>query len=176
MKIFLGIVAAIVVVLGALALYASTKPDSFRIARTAVVGAPPEKVFGMINDLRRFNVWNPYERKDPGKGRHSGPEAGPGAAYSWDSPTIGTGTMTIKESAAPGRVTMDLKFEKPFAAQNVATFTIVPEGAGSRVTWAMEGPMPFLSKAIDMVMGLDRMIGKDFEQGLANLKAEAEKP
>jgi uncharacterized protein YndB with AHSA1/START domain len=174
---FLGWIALLLAAgIGGLVAYAATRPDRFHVARTLTVPAPPDLVFALINDLHGFNRWNPYERKDPGKGTYAGAVAGVGASYAWNSAKVGTGAMTITEALAPKRVVMRLDFEKPFKAQNRAIFSIVPRdvGAGapgSDVTWAMEGPAPLLTRVVDLVIGLDRMIGRDFEDGLRNLAA-----
>jgi uncharacterized protein YndB with AHSA1/START domain len=168
------LLAAVAVLL----VYASTRPDVFRVERTTTIQAPAERLFPLINDLHRFNTWNPYNQKDPAmKGQYSGPEAGPGAAYDFQgNKDVGRGRIGITASQAPTAVTMQLDMWEPFEGHNVVEFTLAPEGAGTRVTWAMHGPSSFLPKLIGIFIDMDRMIGRDFEQGLANLKAIAEKP
>ena len=155
---------------------AATRPDTFRVTRTGVIKAPAPKIFALIDDLHSFNNWNPYERKDPGvKGTYSGPARGVGAAYAWDSRKVGAGRMEITASDAPNQVTMQLDFIKPFKARNTAEFTLQAQGDNlTVVSWAMHGPSPYLSKLIGVVFNMDTMIGKDFEAGLANLKALTE--
>ena len=162
--------------LALLLIYAATRPDNFRVQRTAVIKASAQKIFPLINDLHLFNNWNPFEKKDPGvKGSYSGAASGVGAAYAWDGRKVGAGRMEITASQAPSRVTMQLDFIKPFKAQNTAEFTLQPQGDNlTIVTWAMHGPSPFISKLMGVVMNMDRMIGNDFEAGLANLKALTE--
>lgn len=161
------VLAAVCVVL----VLAWNKPDSFRVERSALVPAPPERVFALINDLERMNAWNPWQRKDPAlRGTYGASRAGPGAHYAWDGDKVGAGSMTITESSAPNRLVMRLDFLKPFKAVNQAEFTLEAEGAGTRVTWAMTGPTPFISKLMQVVINFDQMIGRDFEDGLANLK------
>ena len=169
---------AVVLVIAVIVLisYAATKPDSFRVARSLVIAAPPDRLFLLINDLHGFNRWNPYERKDPEKGVHSGAAAGVGASYARDSSKTGKGSMTVTESSAPSTVVMRLDFLKPFEAQNRATFTVMPKDGGSEVTWAMDGPATLVTKIMDVVIGMDKMIGNDFADGLRNLKGIAEKP
>jgi uncharacterized protein YndB with AHSA1/START domain len=164
----------LIVAAGALVAYAATKPDSFRVARSLTIAATPDKLFSLISDLHGFNLWNPYARKDPGKGTYAGAAAGVGASYAWDSRKLGKGAMTITETAPPGMVIMRLDFERPFKAQNRATFTITPRDGGSEVCWAMDGPSNLISKVMDVVIGMDRMVGRDFDDGLRNLKAIAE--
>jgi uncharacterized protein YndB with AHSA1/START domain len=166
----------LVFAIGALVAYAATKPDSFRVARTLAIAAPPERLFPLISDLRGFNHWNPYERKDPGKGTYAGTSSGIGSSYAWDSSKLGKGAMTITDVTAPDEVVMRLDFEKPFKARNMATFTITPRDGNSDVTWAMEGPAPLMTKIMDVVIGMDRMVGGDFADGLRNLKELAERP
>lgn len=165
------LVVPLVAILG----LAATKPEAFRVERTAPIKAPPEKLFALVNDLHGFNAWNPYRKKDPKLTvSYSGPAAGRGAAYAWESGKVGSGRMEITDTASPSRVTMNLDFLKPFKAHNVADFTFEPQGNRTTVTWAMHGPMPYVSKVLSVFVDLDRMIGTDFEAGLADLKALAE--
>jgi len=171
------IAIAIVILLAALLIYAATRPDTFRVQRTTSMKAQPEKIFPLINDLRGFNTWNPFEKKDPNvKGTYSGATNGKGARYEWDgNKDIGKGSMEITESAPSSKVTMKLDFVKPFEAHNIVEFTLEPQGDTTNVTWAMNGPSPYIAKVIGIFCNMDSMIGKDFEAGLANLKAIAEK-
>lgn len=167
------------VALAALVLFlivAAMKPDSFRIERSAVINAPAERVYAEIADFRRWPDWSPWENKDPAMARTlSGAEAGKGAVYAWDgNRNIGSGRMEILDAQPPGRVSIQLDFFKPFKARNTAEFTLTPEGTGTRVTWAMFGPQPFIGKVMATIMNCDRMIGREFETGLASLKTRAE--
>lgn len=158
-------------------LFAASKPDSFRVQRSATIKAPPEKIFPLINDLHNWTVWSPYEKKDPAMRRtHSGAASGKGAVYEWDgNGEVGKGRMEIVESAAPAKILIDLKFLEPFAANHVAEFVLKPQGDVTEVTWAMYGPAHFVSKVVQIFIDMDRMVGNDFASGLANLKAIAEK-
>lgn len=161
--------------LALLLIFAATRPDSFRIERSARIQASPDKVYGLINDLKQFQRWNPYERKDPSlKGSYSGAAAGPGAAYAWESKEVGTGRLEITAVQPARQVVMKLDFLKPFEAHNRAEFSLKPEGGMTRVTWVMQGPSPYLSKLMGLVFNMDRMVGQDFEAGLNNLKTLAE--
>jgi uncharacterized protein YndB with AHSA1/START domain len=171
----IGIIVAIVV--ASVLLFAANKPDTFRVERRASIQAPPERIFALIDDLRAFNTWNPFEKKDPNlKGRYSGPSSGRGAAYAFDgNKDVGKGSLEILESAPPSKVTMRLAMVEPFEVQNTVEFTLVPNGGTTNVTWAMQGPAPFIAKVIHVFIDMDKMVGKDFEAGLASLKAIAEK-
>jgi hypothetical protein len=160
-----------------LLLHAARRPDTFRVTRTAVIKAPASRVFLLINDLKSFNTWSPYLRKDPGaQGSYSGPPNGIGAAYAWQGRKIGSGRMEITLSQAPAKVAMKLDFVKPFKAQNWAEFTLQDEGDNlTIVSWALRGPAPYLFRLMGVVIDMDRIIGKDFEVGLANLKALTER-
>lgn len=164
-------------ILAALLGYAATRSDMFRVQRSAVIKAPVRQVFALIDDLRSFNSWNPYERKDPGlKGTYSGAARGVGAAYAWDGRKLGAGRMEITASRAPNSVTMQLDFARPFKASNTAEFTLRAEGDTlTIVTWAMHGRASYLSKLMRVVFDIDGRIGKDFEAGLANLRALTER-
>jgi carbon monoxide dehydrogenase subunit G len=166
-----------VVLVVALLAYAATRPDTFRVERALSIQAPPEKIFALINNLHGWGVWSPYEKKDPAMKRSlSGAPNGKGAVYAWEgNKEVGKGRMEITESSPPSRVTMKLDFVEPFEAHNFVDFTLDPQGDATNVTWAIHGTSPFLSKVIGIFCDMDRMIGKDFESGLANLKAVAEK-
>lgn len=170
--VLLAIPAAVALFL----IFVAMKPNTFRIERSIRVDAPADRVHAMINDFRRWPDWSPWEDKDPGMTRTlSGAETGPGAIYAWDgNRNIGAGRMEILESVAPERVSIQLDFLRPFTARNTAEFTMKPDGAGTRVTWAMFGPQPFIGRLIDTIMNCDRMIGREFETGLARLKARVE--
>ena len=167
---------AVVAVVGGFLIYAATRPDSFRVERTATINAPPERIFPLINDFQRWGAWSPFEKKDPGMKRTvSGVSSGKGAVYEWDgNKEIGQGRMEIVESVPPSRVTLTLDFTRPFEAHNIVDFTLEPRGNSSQVTWAIHGPSPFISKVMGIVLNMDKMIGKDFEAGLAALKTVSE--
>lgn len=167
----------LVVIVGGLVAYASTRPDEFRVQRTTLVKAPPERIYPLIADLQAWKTWSPYERKDPKMMRtFSGPQAGVGAAYAWDGDkNVGSGRMEITE-ATPTKVVFRLEFFKPFEATNAATFSLSPAGDGTNVTWSMDGRNKLLNKVVCLFMDMDKMVGTDFEAGLASLKAIAEKP
>lgn len=165
------------VVAGVLA-YAATRPDSFRVERSIRIAAAPEKIYPLIEDLHRWQAWSPYEAKDPAMQRTlSGAESGKGAVYAWDGDkNVGKGRMEVVDTAPPSRVTIKLDFERPFEAHNRVDFTLVPAGAETDVTWAMQGPNPYVAKLMGLVLDMDQMIGGDFAVGLANLEREAERP
>ena len=173
LKTLLLIVAAAI---AALLIYAATKPDAFRIQRSATIAAPPDKVFALINDLRQFNTWNPFAKMEPKQViTYDAVTAGVGGAYNWQGEKTGAGRMQITESVPAQRVSAKLDFTKPFEAHNQVEFTVQPQGNGSTVTWAMHGPMPYLNRLMTIFFDMDKTVGKDFEAGLANLKALAEK-
>jgi len=170
----IGIVVLVLVV-GVLA-FAATKPDSFRVQRTASIKAPPEKVFALINDLKGWNAWSPYEKKDPAMKRTlSGAPTGKGAIYEWaGNKEVGKGRMEITDAVPPSKVLIKLDFIEPFEGHNTAQFDLQPRGDMTDVTWAIYGPSPFITKLMGVFFNMDTMIGRDFETGLANLKAVAE--
>lgn len=173
----LAILAGIVVVaLAGLLAFASTKPDEMRVQRQAQIKAPADRIFALINDFQRWRDWSPYEAKDPNMTRDlSGPAAGKGAVYAWNGNNeVGQGRMEILASTAPEKITIQLNFLKPMENQGIAEFTLAPAGDVTEVTWTMTMPAPLLSKVMSVFFDLDQMIGKDFEAGLANLKARTE--
>lgn len=168
-KIILLIIGVLVV--GVL-IYASTRPDNFSVVRKLKINTAPEKIFAEINDFNRWKSWSPWEKKDPAMQRtYSGSASGVGTIYEWNGDkNVGQGRMEITESTAPQKIIIKLDFFKPFEAHNVAEFTFVQEGEGTLVVWEMRGPQPFVSKLMCIFMNMDKMVGTDFEAGLANLK------
>ena len=170
------ILIVIVVAVAAVLILAATRPGVFRIERSTSIKAPLERIFPFINDFHRWTDWSPWEKIDPAlKRTYSGPNDGKGAKYAWEGNSkVGMGSMEITESAPPGRIVIKLDFIKPFEGHNVAEFTLVPGADSTTVTWAMHGPVPYIGKIMHMFFSMDRMVGGQFEQGLANLKAAAE--
>ena len=166
----------IVVAIAGVLLYAATKPDSFRVQRTVLINAPSDKVFPLINDIKAWTVWSPYEKKDPAMKRTYGAvTAGKGATYAWDGDkNVGQGSIEMIESG-PRKIVIKLDFLKPFEAHNMGEFLLEPKGDSTSVIWATYGPSPYMSKVIGTFINIDDMIGRDFEKGLADLKAAAEK-
>jgi hypothetical protein len=171
-KIAIVLVVIVAAVLG----YAATRPDTFSVERSAVIKAPPERIHALINDFQRWKVWSPWEARDPAMKRsYAGPPAGKGSVYAWEgNREVGSGRMEILESAA-GRILIQLDFFTPFEGHNQAIFTLTPQDGGTRVSWTMTGPSPFIGKLMHVFIDMDAMIGKDFEAGLAKMKAIAEK-
>jgi uncharacterized protein YndB with AHSA1/START domain len=171
LAIILAVAIAIVLIL------AATRPDTFRIERSATINAPAERIFAVLSDFHQWTGWSPWEHKDPAlKRSYSGAERGKGAIYGWEgNKDVGTGRMEILEANAPSRLAIKLDFFKPFEAHNTAEFTMLPQGGATNVRWVMHGPATFISKVMQVFINLDKMVGKDFETGLANLKRLTEK-
>jgi carbon monoxide dehydrogenase subunit G len=174
--ILLVLVALLVLAVGAVLVYAATKPDTFRVQRSTSVKAPPEKIFALINDFRHWASWSPYEHKDPGMKRtYSGADSGKGAIYEWDGDkNVGKGRIEIADTSPPNKITINLTMLSPFEAHNIVEFTLDPNGDLTTVTWAMNGRVPYVAKIMHVFFNVDRMVGSDFEAGLAKLKAAAE--
>jgi uncharacterized protein YndB with AHSA1/START domain len=164
--VVLAIAIAMVLIL------AAAKPDTFSVERKIGVKAPPEKIFPLINDFRRWASWSPYENRDPAMKRsYSGAESGKGAVYAWEgNRNVGSGRMEILQASVPTTIVIKLDFLKPFEGHNTAEFTMMPQGDTTRVSWKMHGPALLMSRVMQVFMNLDHVIGKDFELGLANLK------
>ena len=169
--VVLAIVIAIVLIL------AATKPNTFSVQRATTVKAPPERIFPLINDFHQWGSWSPYENKDPAMKRSfSGAADGRGAVYGWEgNKNVGSGRMEILDSSVPSKIVIKLDFFAPFEGHNTAEFTMLPQGDATNLTWRMHGPVPFVAKIMHVFINMDRMVGKDFEIGLANLKRLTEK-
>jgi uncharacterized protein YndB with AHSA1/START domain len=172
-KILIGLAVIIAVILG----LALMKPDSFTVQRSAIIKAPPEKIMGYLDDFHQWQAWSPWEKLDPNMNRSfEGAASGKGAVYGWSGNSdVGKGRMEVTEHAPPSKVAIKLDFIEPFATSNTTVFALQPQADGTQVTWTMTGPMPFMSKLMTVFVSIDTMIGRDFEKGLAQLKAVAEK-
>ena len=175
------IIAIIAVVLAIaiaiILIVAATKPDTFSVQRATTVKAPPERIFPLINDFHQWGTWSPYENKDPAMKRsYSGAASGQGAVYAWEgNKNVGSGRMEILQATAPSKIVIKLDFFTPFEGHNTAEFTMLPQGDATNLTWLMHGPLPFMGKVMHVFINMDRMVGKDFEAGLINLKRLGEK-
>jgi hypothetical protein len=178
----IGIVAGVgVLAIIALLVYAATFPDIFQVQRTQRINASADKIFPLINNMHGMNTWNPFAEADPDiKITYTGPDSGKGARYEWTGNSkVGQGSIEIIDVATPSRVALRLDIVKPLEGHNTVVFTLAPKGAGTDegtdVTWAMTGERPFIGKVMDAVFNMDRMVGGQFEKGLAKLKSIAEK-
>jgi uncharacterized protein YndB with AHSA1/START domain len=161
----------------ALLVYATTKPDRFCVSRATTIKAPPERIFPLIANLKSMNTWNPFVEPDPAiKISYSGPESGQGAAHTWaGNGKVGEGRIEITEAQPPSRVAMRLQMIKPMKADNAVEFTLAGHGSGTDVTWAMSGRQSLMTKLMTLFIDCERMVGSQFEKGLANLKVLAER-
>ena len=179
LEIIAIIAAVLAIAIVIILILASTKPATFSVRRSAVVQAPAEAIFPLINNFHQWVRWSPWEKRDPAMKRdYSGAESGKGAVYAWDgNKNAGSGRMEILDASSSSKITIKLDFFKPFEGHNTAEFTFVPEreAAATNVIWVMQGPSSFMSKVMQVFMDLDKMIGRDFETGLANLKTLTEK-
>ena len=171
-KLLIGL-AALIVVLVVLVL---ARASTFRVERATRIAAPPDVVFALVNDFHAWDRWSPWAHLDPSmKVTHGGPSSGTGATYHWTgNDKVGEGDMRITESRAPQTVSIRLEFIKPFASVNRTDFTFKPDASGTQVDWVTTGPLDFMGKGMDLFVGMDRMMGPDFEKGLAAMRREAE--
>jgi hypothetical protein len=169
-------IVVVVVLLAGLLAFAATRPDVLRVQRAASIQAPPERIFPLVADFHRWTSWSPWENRDPElKRTYSGAASGKGAVYAWEgNRNVGSGRMEITEDSPSSKVMIQLDFIKPFEGHNITEFTLQPAGGATNVTWTMQGPSPFITKVMGVFMNMDKMIGRDFEAGLANLKSVAE--
>jgi hypothetical protein len=172
-KIAIGALAIVAIIL----VMTTMQPDSFAVTRSVTISAAPEKIVPLVADFHNWSRWSPWEKLDPDMQRtFGGAQSGKGAVYNWQGNSdVGSGRMEITDLAALNKVVIKLDFMQPFESHNVTEFTLRPQGPATTVAWNMRGPMPFVSKLMSVFMSMDKIIGKDFEKGLSQLKAEAEK-
>lgn len=170
-------IIAVAIAVAALLAYAASKPDTFKISRTALIAARPEQIFPLIDDLHAQSTWSPFEKDPAMKRSHSGAPRGKGAVYAWDgNRQVGAGRIAITNSVSPSKVTLLLDMDRPFKAHNTVDFTLVRTGSDTSVTWTMQGRQPFMGKLMGLFMNCDAMVGREFEQGLGKLKRLVETP
>ena len=150
--------------------------DTYTVQRSTAIDAPPDQVYAHIVDFHHWAAWSPWEDMDPGMAKtYSGSDAGKGARYAWSgNRKVGQGNMEITEATEHSNIEIALEFIKPFKASNTTVFSLVPEGEGTNVTWAMTGRKTFMTRVMGIFKSMDSMIGPDFERGLGKLKATAE--
>jgi uncharacterized protein YndB with AHSA1/START domain len=170
------IVIAVIVV--AFVVVVALQPSEFRVARSATIAAPATVVFAQVNDFHKWEAWSPWAKLDPAaKNSFEGPSAGTGAIFRWSGNNeVGEGSMTITESRPSDRIRIKLDFAKPFEATNTTEFTFEPKGSQTVVTWSMSGTNNFIAKAFCLFNNMDKMLGGQFEKGLAQMASAAEKP
>jgi uncharacterized protein YndB with AHSA1/START domain len=174
-KLFI-VFLVLVVIVGAFAGFVAIQPAEFRVVRSATIAAPPAEVFGHVNDFHSWKAWSPWEKLDPAaKNTFEGPAAGKGAMFTWSgNDEIGAGKMTLIESQPNDLIKIKLEFKRPFEATNDVEFTFKEKDKTTLVTWTMVGQKNFFVKAVGLFMNMDKMVGDQFEEGLANLTAVAE--
>jgi uncharacterized protein YndB with AHSA1/START domain len=168
-KIGIGLAAAVAILCGVIAM----QPSQYAVTRSAVIPAPPEAVFAHVNDFSKWANWSPWAKLDPNMKTTLTPNpAGKGAKYEWaGNSDVGRGSMTILDSKANESLQIDLEFFEPFASRADTRFSFSPDPGGTKVVWSMAGENNFMSKAFGLFMNMDKMIGADFEKGLAQLQA-----
>ncbi len=176
MRLLRKILLFLLVVIAAFVVVVLTRPNQFHVSRTITIAAPPAVIFPQVNVLRNWEAWSPWQKVDPNATMtYSGPPAGVGASYEWSGNSkVGAGRNTIIDSQPNELVRFRLEFLKPIPGTNITEFNFIPEDDHTTVIWSMFGPTNFLTKAIGIFVNCDKIIGPDFEKGLANLKAVAE--
>lgn len=170
------ILSLLALLVAAVLIYAATRPDTLRVERSLLIQAPAETILAHVNDFHRWRDWSPYEKLEPDLRREIGGAAsGVGATYAWlGQGKAGAGRMEITDTR-PDRTTIQLDFSKPFVSRNIAEFATIAHAGGTRLTWSMQGPAAYMTKLMGVFFDMDRMIGRDFETGLAALKTLSEK-
>ena len=170
------ILIALAVIVLVFVVIVAMRPSEYRVARTVTISAPAPVLFAQVNDFHKWDAWNPWAKMDPAmKQTYEGAPTGVGAVYTWTgNKQVGEGRMTLTESRPPELIRINLEFLKPFAATSTAEFTFRPDGQRTAVTWSMVGSLNFVAKAIHMFVDMDKLIGANFEKGLAEMKSLVE--
>ena len=171
--IVIGIASAVAIILA----LAFAKPATFSVKRSITIKAPPQKILPLVHDFRNWVQWSPWEKLDPAMQKtYGGPASGVGHTYAWQgNKKVGSGRMEITEVVPSSKVLLTLDFLAPFEAHNMTEFTFAPTGDLTEVTWNMYGPNTVMTKVMQVFTSMDRMVGKDFESGLAAMKVAVEK-
>jgi hypothetical protein len=170
------ILIGVAVLIAALLINAARRPDTVHYERSIAINAAPSAILPHITDFRKWSDWSPWEKLDPGMKREfSGAQSGAGAKYCWSgNGKAGEGSMELLGASDDG-VQIDLRFVRPFRNECTTWFRMAPQGVGTKVTWTMDGPNTFMGKLMGTFINMDKMVGKDFETGLADLKTLAER-
>ncbi len=169
---------AVGILIAAVLVYAAFQPNTFLISRSVIMNAAPEKIYPYMSDFHKGELWTPYEKRDPSMKRtFSGSENGKGAVYEFagDKKKVGSGRLEIIDAIPPTKVVLTLDLIEPMKGHNIVEYSIEPQSRGTKVTWSMRGTNNYLSKLICTFINVDKMVGGDFEAGLANLNALVEK-
>ena len=170
------IIFVIILIIIAILVYASTKPETFHVERSVTIKAPPEKIFPLINDFHAWNDWTPYNKDPAMKKTYSGSNQGVGAAYAWEgNKQVGRGDITITATTPPNNIEFDLHMIEPFEGRNKAVFTLAANGDSTNVTWSLDDKHNLMLKTMTIFVNLNNVIGNDFEVGLAKLKTLVER-
>ncbi len=165
----------IIAIIAAFLFWVSRRPDNFSLQRQIDINAIPADIFPWINNLKKMNMWNPWSTQDAKSViAYDGPDEGPGAIYTWAGGKMGQGKFQIIDVTAPDSINCRLLMIKPMAADNLVSFDIRKTNGATTVTWKMSGKNSFMSKLMHTLMNMDKMVGRDFDKGLANLKALVE--
>jgi hypothetical protein len=172
------ILIGVAVVIAAVLILAATRPAECRVTRSLAIQASPSDLFMHANDFRKWTAWSPFEKLDPAMQRtFGGPRSGAGATYEWSgNKRAGAGRATIMESQPNELSRWKLEFFRPFACVSTVEFTFRPEGDRTVVTWTLTGKNNLMARAMSLFVDMDKMIGRDFEEGLANLRKLTEAP
>jgi len=167
---------ALLAIVAVFALYVASRPSAFRIERSAAIAAPPAIVYAQLVDFHRWSAWSPWSHLDPHMSvQYGGASSGQGSVYEWSgNDKVGQGRMTMVDARAPEEIGVKLEFMKPWSQTNQTRFLLKPEAGGTRVVWSMSGENDFVGKAFGVFMNMDKMVGGDFEKGLASLRLVAE--
>ena len=169
-KIALGVLGVLTLAIAGFCAYVATRPTSYTVVRSQVVSGTPEVVAPYLTDLRQWILWNPWDELEPTSIKeYSDPASGVGAWYTWAGEDVGSGRMEIT-AITPTRVDYALHFTAPMDDHAVVYMELAPQGADTRVTWTIEGELSFMGRAMDAIVGMDSMLGADFERGLAKLE------
>jgi hypothetical protein len=169
-------IIVILILLVAILAYAAVRPGQFRVERSIAIDAPNARVYPFISDFHNWRAWSPWENLDADlKRSYSGAANGEGAIYNWEGRKAGTGRMEITDASPEWRLRIQLDFQKPFEGHNTAEFTLTPMANQISVTWAMYGPVTFIGKVMSVFVSMDKYLGGQFDRGLRNLKAVAER-
>lgn len=175
-KAILGILALVVVAVIVICAVIAMQPEDFKVTRSTTMNAPPERIFEQVNDFHKWDAWSPWAKLDPNmKTTYSGAAPGAGSSYTWvGNNDVGEGKMAITASHPSDHVAIDLEFIRPFSAKNITEFNLKPDGDKTNVTWSMTGKNNFMAKGFGLVMNMDKLVGGDFDKGLAQMKAVVE--
>lgn len=172
------ILISIAAIIALLLILAAMQSNWFAISRDITINKPVEEVFEYVRHIRNMEHYNKWVMTDPNqKTTFRGTDGQAGFVYAWDSENknAGKGEQEIKQIVTNQKIQLEIRFEKPFKGVSEAIMATEPVATGqTKVTYTFQGAKNFGMKIAHMLFGLEKVLGKDLDTTMKNLKSQLE--